>query len=684
MYILENDVLRYRMDSRGRSVSFYNKQSSHEYIYQPGAIWKLIYSVLGTEQVELAIWADDQNPTIQQNENELVLAYDKLKSRYGELFDASVVLRLSMDNQGLRVVPELENHDARVDLMEFQLTPVSGARSLAGKPHEDYIAWPNDLGRKIRNPAFSDLSSYAGFRKYERNDQFHTDLDAMYQSGGASMQWYDWYTENEGLYCACEDLTRHAVTLHIERDVKLNLLRFGFIRYPMLKAGESWQGAACVFYPHLGDWHSGAKIYRAWMEKEGGLSLPEPPEWCREFTGWLRVILKQHHGEINWTYADIPRLYDEVEAAGFKTLYLLGWEKGGFARMWPDFEVDDRLGGAEKLREGIRYVHNKGGKVLMFLSYALIDHQSKFYLEQGGDKATIKSIWNQDIPFSETYCGEGTYRKIANPPMPMYVACPGAPIWQEKMKEAAKICLDLGADGVLYDIGGMKPFFCYAEGHTHQKPSHSHERKADNYAGLRDYVKSYGDDKIILMEHNVDIYAQHMDVSHGSSTVPAKRLHSPETVGNYESIRDDFHLLDMYRYTFPEFIMTNRECGQDEEAYLAIAGYSFLYGLRFDMTIYRCCGSLSDIPNYAAYLKKLNGLYAQFSEYILKGTFVDSEGITWDNKQVFMKGWRSASGKLAVTLWNPTDQDQTVEIESASGKTRVTVAAQMADAAELL
>ena len=131
-------------------------------------------------------------------------------------------------------------------------------------------------------------------------------------------------------------------------------------------------------------------------------------------------------------------MYDELEACGLKTLYLLGWEAGGFTRLWPDFRVDERMGGEKLLREGIEYVHQKGGKVLMFLSYALIDHHSDFYQKEGGDKATIRSIWGEDIPFAETYCGEGTYRKIGNPAMPMYLACPGAPIWQEKM-----LCLPL-------------------------------------------------------------------------------------------------------------------------------------------------------------------------------------------------------------------------------------------------
>jgi len=673
MYSLQGKTLSYALDRHGRCRSFQNLLTGHEYIHTPGALWKMIYLIHGTERAEVPVWADRQRFTASADATEITLMYDGLIGEEDRRIDATLTLHLRMTDPGLQVTAELANHDPSVQLVELQLTPVSGARSLGGRPEDDAIAWPRDLGQKVHNPAFADLSTYAGFRKYERHDQFHTDMDALYQDGRASMQWYDWYNDAEGLYCGSEDTTRQALGLHIERDVPRNVLRFGFIRYPMLEQGESWAGQAMDFFPHLGDWHAGAKLYRAWMVRDGGFVPPVRPQWCQDLTGWLRLIFKQHHGEINWDYSRIPALYDELEAAGFKTLYLLGWEQGGFARLWPDFVPDERMGGVEKLKEGIGYVHRKGGRVLMFLSYALIDHQSEFYRKQGGNTATIRSIWNEDIPFAETYCGEGTYRKIDNPAMPMYLACPGAPIWQEKMKEAARVCLELGADGVLYDIGGMRPFFCYAEGHTHKKPSHSHESKAANYAGLRDYVKSFGEDKVILMEHNVDIYAQSMDASHGIATIPDARLLNPATAGNPADAQNDTTLREMYRYTFPELVVTNRECGEDEAHYKALAGYSFLLGLRFDMTIYRCCGSLKDIPHYAAYLKELNGLYHAYADFILRGTFVDSDGFTCSDPLVFAKGWRSAEGKLAVTLWNPTDRDRQVTLTPADGEEGRTV-----------
>ena len=634
MYVLEGKAMRYALDDRGRVASVYNKLTCHEYVYEKGELWKLIYQE--GERMEIPVYASDQAFSCRCEPDRLVLEYRGLQGDKRRL-DVDVDLILEMDEQGLTVRSMIENRDDLARVMEISVTAVSGVRSLSGEPEKDFIAWPLQMGIRVPNPAYSDLSVYSGFRKYERHDQYHTDLDNPYP-GGMSMQWFDWYNQEEGLYVGSHDLTHHTICMHVERDVKRNVLGMGVNRYPMLEKGEAWESAPTVYRPHLGDWHQGSKHYREFMLKSGNFRAPDQPDWARDFSGWLRVILKQHHGECNWTYADIPRLYDEAEAAGMKTLFLLGWEKGGFARRWPDYEVDERMGGEALLRQGIEYVHQKGGKVIMFLSYALVDHQSNFYRREGGGSATIKSMWGEEIPFAETYCGEGSYRKIPNPPMPMYLSCPGSDLWQQKMISSADTCLDLGADGVLYDIGGHLPFFCYDPGHHHGKPSHSHERKAERYKGLRENVKKRGQDFAVLQEHVVDVLSQHMDICHG--------------VNSFKQPQD---MVELFRYTFPELIITNRERGQDESDYRNDVNHTALLGLRFDMTIFRCCGALSDIPRYAAYLKEVNALRQKHADTLLRGRFVDEDGFSWDQKAIRAKGYVGDHGQEAVVLWNPTD-----------------------------
>jgi len=603
------------------------------------------------ERPERPAFADEQKPVIVVGENKILLHYDNIVSD-GEKFPIALNLVFSESRGGLSVVSSVINQ-SNLTVTELAVMPIAGFRSLSGEPEKDAIMWPRAEGQLIPNPANADLSVYAGFRKYERHDQLHTDLDLRYPGGG-SMQWYDIFNQNEGIYCASEDTTGQIVVLHVERSVDNSLLSIGAIRYPFAEKNENIILPPLVFIPHNGDWHIGSKLYRDWITESGYYTSPDIPEWMKQFNGWLRVILKPHHLELNWDYSKIPELFDEAKAAGLDTIFLLGWEKGGFARMWPDFVTDEgSLGGEQVLKDGIDYVHSHGGHVAMFLSYYLIDTESEFY-KNGGDKAAIVNLWGKMCPFAETYSGDGSWRKLGAPPMPMYAACSGSDMWHEKMKDAAKVCLDLGADAVLYDIGGTAPFFCFSKEHDHKKPSFSHASKASRYADLRQYVKSFGEDKAIYMEHNVDIFGQSMDLGHSSFTRPRNNSCKPE----------------MYRYTFPELNMTNREMGQDDSHYLDNVNYTFIYNMAFDMTIYRCCGSLRDVPKYAAYMKKIIDIRNDNAPFLHGGRFNDNQGFTvsGETDNVIVKSYLAEDGRLGMAVWNAADKVRrfTIQTENAS------------------
>ena len=642
MYTLKSNTLALSIDEQSRLCSLVNLKTGHEYVHRPDGIWKLLYSE--GIRTERPIYCEDQSFTaVCEQENRLILCYNQLKSDDRTL-PVCLTILFEINGEFLYVHTHMEN-DSDVSIVEWQLTPLSGMQSLCGES-EDYIAWPYKLGRKVKRPAFAHLSVDSGFRPYEMPEQIHTDLNVLYPGVG-SMQWFDWCNEQEGIYVGCHDTSHQTVCLRAERSVKYNTLRLGAIKYPFCDPGEHWASAPLVFTLHEGDWHKGAAIYRNWLAETDTWKAPVVADWAQEFQGWLRVIMKPHHCEINWDYSQIPMLFDQAQAAGVNTLFLLGWEAGGFARMWPDFKVAEDMGGREALQKGIEYVHSKGGKVLLFLSYYLIDHQSDFYKYEGGDKCTIKTMWGEDLPFAETYCGEGTYRKLANPPMPMYAACPSTKGWQDKMLSVTKYCMDLGADGVLYDLGGRNASFCFAKDHPHKKPSHSHCGKEDKYKELRELVKSYGEDKITLMEYNVDIYGQHMDIVQSSAIKPQEK-----------------YLSELYRYTFPEIHVTNRGMSMDETGYIENINYTFIMGMSYDLTIFRCLGLPSEIPNYTAYMKKAIALRKEHAEYLIHGQFVDTDGFTVDHPALRCIGYKAADGSLGVAAWNTAKETVTFTLKS--------------------
>ena len=209
MFVMEGCALRYGVDEMGRCVSVYNKLTCHEYLYTPDFTWRLIYAE--GERTEIPVFPMEQTPRVERTENGLIFHYDALKGD-GRTLNVQMDLAYSMRDDQLSVEASIENNDAAASVMELYLCPVSGVRSLSGIPENDLIAWPLSLGRKIKNPAFSDLSTFSGFRKYEKHDQFHTDLCNLYPSN-LSMQWFDWYNEDEGVYVGSHDLThgRHSL-----------------------------------------------------------------------------------------------------------------------------------------------------------------------------------------------------------------------------------------------------------------------------------------------------------------------------------------------------------------------------------------------------------------------------------------------------------------------------------------
>ena len=59
MFELNGPVLHYALDDAGRCASFIHVPTGHETVELPGHIFKLIYSIPGTEQQECA--ADGKN-----------------------------------------------------------------------------------------------------------------------------------------------------------------------------------------------------------------------------------------------------------------------------------------------------------------------------------------------------------------------------------------------------------------------------------------------------------------------------------------------------------------------------------------------------------------------------------------------------------------------------------------------
>jgi len=629
IYTLKNDVFSYSLNEKAQVVSVRSFYTGREYCTAPGDLFRLIYKTDDFE--ERPVTPEEQMPPeISVSENVMHVIYPTLNTMDG-VQNIRLEFTLTLEKETLRVVSFVQN-DSDLEVMEIQTTALAGIGDTE-ETSGDALLTPVSIGERLPDPYHYDFfkKSYLFKKKYEQPDHIRSVLDIPYP-GYSCMQWFALYNEKECLYIGNEDTQHRMICMHTERRLTDNTLRLGICQYPTLKRGESYKTPAIAYAILKGDWHAGSKYYRKWMDEVYGWNVPKRPLWAEEFEGWLRCIFRTQTGEFNFRFTDIPRMYDELAAVGLNTLFVLGWPIGGFGRRRGDYYLDPRY--VDDFKKGVDYVHAKGGRIFMYISYFAVDDHSQFYREEGGEAALVKDVWGRSIKFAETYAGAGTYRKLMNNPREQYCTCSGSDLWHEKMKKSAEYCLSVGADGVLFDLGGFRPFLCCAEGHDHKKPNESRVSKSARYKDLHDFIHEKGG--IILMEHVVDIYSQHMDFCQGSNFGPRHETWLPE----------------MYRYTFPEVKMTDRNFSLDETDYLDHCNYSFMMNLAYDLSIFRCAGLPSDIPNYTGYMAKLIALKKQHAKFFHFGKFSDQDGFTTDGSAFNQRSYIAKDGSLGIAVWN--------------------------------
>lgn len=291
------------------------------------------------------------------------------------------------------------------------------------------------------------------------------------------------------------------------------------------------------------------------------------------------------------------------------------------------------MGGESGLKAAIAEIQKAGGKAFLYSQGQLIDPATEYY-RRIGHKQTAKDIWGYE--YRETYggSGRGTLLNIMRNKL-FGVACPLAPGWYDQLVSQLDMARSYGVNGVMYDqIGGRPPYICFAKDHEHSKPSLANgPGKVANMRKLRELMKSRDPEFAFLMELVVDVYSGYGDITQpvGYGFTPG-----PESFG------------EMFKYTFPEPIVTNRTGANRKEHF----GFGFSLQWRVD-------GMMRDTtdPVMGPYLRRLNDLRQQFADLLLEGRFVDNEGFLCDNSNIPAHSF-VAGDRMAITLWNPGETPQ--------------------------
>jgi hypothetical protein len=150
------------------------------------------------------------------------------------------------------------------------------------------------------------------------------------------------------------------------------------VRFPFVTQGETFRGGELVIKSHPGDWHTGSLAYREWFLRH--FPLQATNTWVRRQRTWFTSIIYQPEDKVIADYETYARWCTEAkELAGVTCCELIGWDKGGLERDYPEYVPEDRLGGKAGFKRLLAQLKEQGLKCLVFTNYMVLDTGSDWF-----------------------------------------------------------------------------------------------------------------------------------------------------------------------------------------------------------------------------------------------------------------------------------------------------------------
>lgn len=480
-------------------------------------------------------------PTIESKQTDdavcITVKYDRLWNGESAVpFDLSYTMTLTSGGIEWRL-NYTNTTDGTVTETRF---PVLNGIWLGENCEDDTLVYPQWAGMKYKNPQdyFTRPLTVLDWRWQEYEYRYVTNGvvthdalksrglrgQASMYPGDLSMSWMDVYDADGGIYFGVHDPEAGACRLEAgvagESDPGICLAANFTVR---IGAGDQYESAPVVTALHIGDWHVGADIYRAFRRP----TLPpmrEHPAWMLTSPGLhAHYDFKYQSGEVVHTYKDIPRLAQEAKNMGLCHILLSGWHKDGFDRGFPNYRYDPELGTEQEFADGVKAALDMGIHVSLYMNLRLFNN-----VYDTGEVADM-AVMNED----------GSIRAEGYGSLRFSLMCPNSQGWQDRMAASVAYATETyGVDGIYFDQLGTAMCFCF-------NPAHKHGTKFDAwYRGYqellprvsREYVEKHGKPLSLMGEMVCDQYGTVVDLQLNELFV---KYHT----GGYP---------ELYRYTFPE------------------------------------------------------------------------------------------------------------------------------------
>lgn len=559
--------------------------------------WRLILD--DGERTEIPVCSHRQTGSVKKEGLSLRICYSELLSDYGDRYDISLVITVSVKDGLLEFSPAIANRTENTRVNEC-FCPLADFESVCGEKAGDKMYIPTGLGRRITDP-WNYLESLTS-NYYSHNDT-ESFLHQHYPRG--SMGWFGVESGGYFLYAARYDRDMRHCFLTVRHRIHSSPsnIMLGVDHFPMLRPGETLTVPSSVIGLLEGDWRSGADKYRKWAD-ENFYKVPEKADWVKNMSGWQRIIMRSQYGEDYYKAEDLPDVYLAGVARGIKTIFLFAWWKEGMDRNYPTYN-EPYPGAYDALRESIAKIQSLGGRVILECNCHFLDPANPFYKEHG-DEVKILDINGNEVRPAFVYAGMGEFR-VTYGQKQFPICCCGTELWRNQVLGQLKLLNSFGADCLFTDCYGGTPYQpCFNDKHQHGARVDEewiwHKKFFEKAAG---YCESVG--KVLATEVVTDIAASYNQFIHGNANV------------NCAVKTDAFP--EMFRYTFPELISTCRGIRDEEGDFAKRLKISLLYGLRIDAELYVCRKDFRHSPAYAAAVGFCASKFDEYGSFFYDGRF---------------------------------------------------------------
>ncbi len=413
--------------------------------------------VEGIEQSDISV-SSEGNDTVK-------VSITGMQSEKGQIY---ITLSYSIQLKEDRIVfkSNLKNNTP-YEISEFWFPRIGGWKECFAS-NEAKLATPGYLDCRHETEIFKSFPGGKGLGAEAA--EYSTDYPGM------MMPWWDIYDEksDSGLFMAYLDTIFRVSTWHTylypnKKGQTVNNwltdkeaagqpvgLIFSHVRYPFIKDGETFETGEFVLFFHEGDWHEGSLFYRDWFMKH--FPFDKKDSWLRKKSAWFTSIIYQPEDRIVADYETYNQWCRDAENYGIDCHELIGWNKGGLERDYPEYVPEEKLGGREGFKKLLGSIDDRKSKCLVFVNYNILDGSTPLYREK------LKKFTHQD-QYGQTpnwmAWGEGTLIARKSISVHRHLLASVTPEFEKMMEDYLLDLVRDGAHGFQIDkmcVGSMLDF----------------------------------------------------------------------------------------------------------------------------------------------------------------------------------------------------------------------------------